>query len=169
MGAGWTALDIMVLLAIGVGAAFGLMRGFLVEVFSLIAWAAGILAVKMFQAPVAVALARPIGTEGGASVLALALVFGIAFLGVRFAGRSLGQRARSSVLGPVDRALGLGFGALKGLLAATLAFLVMSLVFDTLNGRSAPRPGWMTRSRTYDLMRASSTALVDAVDAQRKR
>ena len=169
MAAALTALDIVVLLSVGTGAAFGLVRGFLVEVFSLVAWAAGILAIRSFHAPVAAALSRPVGTFGGASVLALALVFGVTFLAVRLVGRSLSQGVRSTALGPFDRVLGLGFGAVKGLLAATLSFLAMSLVFDTLNGASAPRPAWMAESRTYDLLRASSAMLVTAVDSARKR
>lgn len=169
MGSGWTALDIMVLLSLGVAAVFGTMRGFLVEAFSLGAWIAGIFAVRFFHAPVAAALVKPVGTESGAALLALAIVFGAVYIGVRFAGRSLGQSARQSVLGPVDRVLGLGFGLLKGLLIATLAFLLMSLVFDILNGATAPRPLWMTQSHSYPLLRASSATLVDAVEASRKR
>ena len=169
MGNGWTALDIMVLLSVTVGAGFGLLRGFVVEAFSLIAWVAAIAAVRAFQAPVAAALAGTVGTEGGAALLAVALVFSVVFLSVRVVGQNLGRSARSSLLGPIDRVLGLGFGALKGLIAATLAFLGMTLLFDTLNGTSAPRPAWMTGSRSYELLRASSAALVSTVDAARKR
>jgi membrane protein required for colicin V production len=166
---GLTALDVMVLLSVGVSAAFGGLRGFVSEVFSLAAWFAGFVAVKLFQEPAAAFLVGPVGTWGGANVMSVALVFGIAFLAVRVIGNALGQRTRKSLLGPVDRVLGVGFGALKGLLAATLAFLLMTLVFDTINGAKAPRPEWMTKSRTYELLRASSVALVDAVEAGRGR
>ena len=167
MTGGLTALDIMVLLSLGTGAVLGLMRGFLVEAFSLAAWVAGIAAVKIFHAPVAALLAIPVGTSGGASVLAVAILFGVTFLIVRSLGGSMGRRARSSVLGPVDRLLGLGFGTLKGLLAATLAFLMMTLVYDTVHGGASPRPDWMTQSRSFDLLRASSAALVDFVQRRR--
>ena len=169
MTTGLTALDITALLCIGIGAVFGLMRGFLTEVFLLVAWVAGIAAVKLFHAPVAGWLEGPIGTVGGAQVLALALLFGGTLLAVRFAGRGLGRRAKASVLGPVDRILGLGFGALKGLLAITIGFLLITLVLDTVRGGSAPRPEWMTKSRSYDLLRASSAAVSQFVDDRRKR
>jgi membrane protein required for colicin V production len=166
---GLTGLDMMVLLSLGVGAVFGVMRGFVSEVFSLGAWIAAIAAVRLFHAPVAVLLAVPVGNVGGASVLALALVFGSCFLVVRLVGASLGRRTRASVLGPVDRALGLGFGVLKGLLATTLVFLLMTLAFDTINGGRAPRPDWMTKSHSYTLLRASSAALVEAVESRRSK
>jgi membrane protein required for colicin V production len=101
-------------------------------------------------------------------VLAVVLVFGLTFMTIRLIGNRLGRSTRNSVLGPFDRVLGLGFGMVKGLIAATIAFLLMSQVYDVLYGRDALRPGWMTASRTYDLLRASSAALVSAVEAGRK-
>ena len=41
------------------------------------------------------------------------------------------------MLGPVDRALGFGFGALKGLIFASLLFLLLVLVIDTFGGGPA--------------------------------
>ena len=169
MGAAFTSLDMMVLVSLAVAGMFGAVRGFVAEIFSLAAWIAAVIAVKMFHGNATDLLAARVGTQGGASILAIALVFGLVFLVVRLIGNRIGKSARDSVLGPVDRALGLGFGMLKGLLAATLAFLLMSQVFEVMNGRKADRPEWMTASRTYDLLRASSTALVSAVEAGRDR
>lgn len=162
-----TALDILVLLTVGLGGVLGFSRGFVSEVVSLAAWVLGIVAVKLLHTPVSIVLEPMVGTTSGAAVLAFALVFGVTFLAVRLAGGALSKTTRASLLGPFDRVLGLGFGALKGLIAATLVFLFMSLAFDTLNGRSAKRPVWMSDSRTYPLLRASSEALVDFVAKRR--
>ena len=59
------------------------------------------------------------------------------------------------MLGPFDRTLGGGFGALKGLLGATLFFLLANLATDMVYGPQADRPQWMTKSRTYPLLNAS--------------
>jgi len=162
-----TGLDIAVILVVGIAGVLGLMRGFVSEAMSLAAWIVAIFAVKIAHAPAAAILLGPVGTETGASVLAFALVFGITFLAVRMIGKSMGKATRASLLGPFDRVLGLGFGALKGLIAATLAFLFMTLVYDTVFGASSARPEWMTTSRTYPLLRASSDALVDFVEKRR--
>lgn len=164
-----TALDMMVLLSLGVGGAFGVMRGFTQEVFLLAAWVAGITAVKILYEPVTVMLTGPVGSAGGAAVLSTVLCFGAAFVATRLVGRSLGGAARQSILGPIDRVLGFGFGALKGLLIATVVFLLMTLVYDFFHGSSAPRPEWMTTSRTYTLLRASGEAVIGAVEAGRAR
>jgi membrane protein required for colicin V production len=162
-----TALDILVLLTVGLGAAFGFSRGFVSETVSLAAWILAILAVKALHTPVSALLVAPVGTESGAAVLGFALIFGLTFLAVKMIGKALGNTTKGSILGPFDRLLGLAFGALKGLIAATLVFLFVSLIFDTFHGGSAPRPGWMTESRTYPLLRASSESFVDFIEKRR--
>jgi membrane protein required for colicin V production len=162
---GLTALDIVVLLLVAAGALFGWLRGFVCEVLSLLAWFLAIVALRYLYEPVHDLLVRPIGT--GASVVAFVLVFGLVFLGGKLASRRLGSRVRQSVVGPVDRVLGAGFGALKGLIGATLLFLGVNLVYDTIWGRAAIRPEWLAQSRTYPLLKSSGATFVDLVEARR--
>jgi membrane protein required for colicin V production len=105
-----TALDIIVLILVGGVGVRGLMRGFVAEAMSLVAWIAAIAAVKLLHAPVAEALAKPVGTEGGAAVLAFAVIFGLTFLAGRMVANRMGSASRSSALGGFDRLLGFGFG-----------------------------------------------------------
>jgi membrane protein required for colicin V production len=103
-----------------------------------------------------------------AAVLAFAILFIPSFLIVKLFARSLGKKTRRhSMLGPFDRVLGGGFGALKGLLGATLFFLLANLATDMVYGPKADRPLWMTKSRTYPLLNASGRAIVDWVEARR--
>lgn len=162
-----TALDIFTLLLVGGAGFFGFTRGFVAEALSLVAWVAAIAAVKLFHAPVAAMLTDPVGNSGGAAMLAFALVFGVTFLAGKLAAQHLGGATRRSALGGVDRMLGLGFGALKGLIGATLVFLLASLVYDTVYGGGSERPDWMVESRSYPLLHATSGALVDFVEQRR--
>ncbi len=164
-----TALDIIVLLLMGGGLVFGFMRGFIFEILSLVAWVAAIVALKALHDPVTAVLEPMVGTRPGAAVLSFALVFGIVFILGKLAARRMGGGIRSSVVGPIDRILGSGFGALKGLIGATLLYLAANLVYDTLYGRTAERPEWMATSRTYPLLHASGRAIVDFVEARRGR
>jgi membrane protein required for colicin V production len=163
-----TALDIMVLLAVGGAAMLGAWRGFVTEVLSLFAWVAIVAALKLFHIPVARALTGTVGTASGAAVLAFALIAGITYFGGKLTARAIGKRTRASVLGSVDRALGFGFGALKGLILASLAFLLVALLVDTVGGGPARRPAWMTASRTYPLLNATSAGIADFVDRRRR-
>jgi membrane protein required for colicin V production len=162
-----TALDIIVFFMLGSGAVFGALRGFVQETLSMIAWVLIILAVRMLHAPATAALAEAVGSDSGAAVLAfLALVIVIFALG-KWIAKSIGARSRKSVLGPIDRVLGFGFGMVKGLIIATLIFLLLVMAFDLIYGADEERPEWMTSSRTYPLLNASGDALSEFVREQR--
>jgi membrane protein required for colicin V production len=165
---GLTALDMLVLIAVVGAAIMGLVRGFVTEVLSLFAWVAITAALKLFHIAFAAALVKVVGTASGAAVLAFALIVAVTYFGGRWVARSIGARIKGSVLGPVDRALGFGFGALKGLILASLAFLLVTLVVDTARGGPAQRPEWMVRSRTYPLLNATSAGIADFVDRRRR-
>jgi membrane protein required for colicin V production len=162
-----TALDIIVLFLLLGGLVLGGLKGFVHEMLTLGAWVVAIAALKILHTPVTEALQGPVGSWSGAAVLAFLLVFGIVFiLGKIVAGR-IGGATKRSVIGPLDRVLGAGFGMLKGLILATLLYLGANLVFDVWAGRSAPRPEWMANSRTYPLLNASGSAIVDFVEWRR--
>jgi membrane protein required for colicin V production len=162
-----SALDIFVILALGGGALVGFVRGFVHELLSLFAWVAAVAMLKLFHGQLHEGLMPVVGTSAGAAVLAFALLFLPAFILVKLLARRLGKRSRASLLGPIDRVLGSGFGLLKGLLAATLFFLLANLATDMVYGPEAKRPDWMTASRTYPLLNASGRGIVDWVEARR--
>ncbi len=165
---GLTALDIVVLLGVAITAGLGAMRGFVTEVLSLFTWVIVVFALKLLHVPMTQALAGIVGTHSGAAVLAFVLIAGAGWLGGRMIAKGIGSRTRQSILGPLDRAMGLGFGALKGLIFASLAFLLLVLVSDTVWGGPSNRPLWLTKSRTYPLLNATSTYIGEIV-ARRRR
>lgn len=160
--------DIAVLIAVGGSALLGLKRGFVTEVLALFAWVAIVFALKIAHLPLSKMLTGTIGTSSGAAVLAFALLAGGTYFLGRLVANAIGGRVRSSVLGPVDRALGFGFGALKGLILASLAFLLIVLVLDTIGGGPTRRPLWLKEARTYPLLNATSAGIADFVDRRRR-
>lgn len=162
-----TALDVVALVLLGGGAVFGALRGFVHEALSLIAWVLAVMAVKFFHTPVMNALAGPVGSASGAAVAAVVVLFGGTFIVGRLLASALGKRTRQSVLGPVDRVLGFGFGFVKGLILAALLFLLATLVIDTVRGGPANRPEWVRQARTYSLLNATSRAMVDYMNKRR--
>jgi membrane protein required for colicin V production len=164
-----TALDVFVFLLLIGGAAIGFVRGFVHEVISLFAWVVGIAMLKLFHTQLWHGLTGTVtDSSSAAAVLAFAILFLPSFVLVKLVARSIGGRTRRSpVLGPFDRVLGGGFGALKGLLGATLFFLLANLATDMVYGPTAERPEWMRKSTTYPLLNASGRAIVDWVEARR--
>lgn len=163
-----TALDIIVLFLIGAGAVFGFMRGFIQESLSLIAWLLIIAAIRIVHAPLADVLAGPVGTEAGAAVLAFLAIVVVTYALGRMLSKKIGEKSRKSVLGPIDRVLGFGFGAVKGLIGATLIFLFLVMAYETAFGGKTKRPEWMTSSRTYPLLNASGDALSTFIRERQK-
>ncbi|WP_419815752.1 CvpA family protein [Glacieibacterium sp.] len=163
----FTAFDIVVLLLIGLGGLAGLSRGFVTEVLSLLGWVAAFFAVRLLFPAGKLIAAKFTGTEAGGAVLAFAVIFIVTFVIFRTIAGSLGARTRNSVVGPLDRILGLGFGAFKGLLGAAVLFLLGTLVYDVLDP-GEPRPEWLRAARTGPLVEVTSKAMVDFVEQRRK-
>ena len=161
-----SGFDFIVLLLLGAGAVFGFLRGFVQEVLSLAAWVVTLIVINFLHAPATILLSGYFDSPVSASIIAFLLLVIIPYFTVKLLAKKVGSASRSSVLGPVDRVLGFGFGALKGLIIAVLAYSVLILGYDTVWGPSG-RPAWITDARTYAFIDASSDSLVDVIQERR--
>jgi membrane protein required for colicin V production len=163
----FTAFDIIILLLVCGTALLGVFRGFVTEILSLMAWVAAVIVLRLFFTPASALLGSLTGTATGGAILAFVLVFVVTFFAFRWVAREFGKRTRASVIGPIDRALGFGFGAAKGLIVASLIFLLINLFFDLVWGAAEPKPDWLRTSRTYPVLMVSSKAVADYIDERR--
>lgn len=162
-----TSFDFIVLILVALAALGGLARGFVGEVVSLMAWVAGIAAVRFFHAQAKALFLPYVTSEASAAILAFAALFILAFLAVRIIGGGISRSTKASLIGPVDRVLGLGFGAAKGVIAASLLFLLANLGFETLDP-GLPPPPWLSKSRAAPTLAMVSKAMVDFVEERRR-
>lgn len=163
-----TGFDFIVLFIVGVAAVGGFLRGFVQEVLSLATWILALFAIKNLHAPLYTGIAPYVPTETGAAIIAFVLLLLIPYAGMKLIeGRAI-EGARKSLLGPIDRVLGFGFGAIKGAIIAILAFSVLVLGYDQVWGYQG-RPNWITTARTYPAINASSEALVDLIKQRRAK
>jgi membrane protein required for colicin V production len=162
-----TGFDIAILVLVGLGAITGFMRGLVQEVFALAAWVLALVAIRNLHTPLTAALLDIVGTESGAAVLAFSLLMLIPYAIVKLLSNRLGEASRNSVLGPIDRLLGFGFGAIKGMIIAVMAFSVLALGYDTIWGAGG-RPTWITQARAYPFVNAASEELVKLIAERRK-
>lgn len=163
-----TGLDIVVLIVIGGASLLGAWRGFVTEVLALMAWGMVVVVIMFFHTPLTAMLAGFIGTPQGSAVLAFGILAGSTYAVGRLIANFVGGYSRQSFLGPIDRALGFGFGALKGLVLLSVGFLLVTLLSDLSSGGAAKRPEWMTKSRSYPLLNNTSAGIADVVDRRRK-
>jgi membrane protein required for colicin V production len=161
-----TVFDIIALLVVGVAAIGGFMRGFVQEVLSLAAWILAVFAIRYLHTDLTAFIDGYIGTPTSAAILAFALLLLIPYAAMKLIAGRLGQASRNSVIGPIDRALGFGFGTVKGVVIVVIAFSLLVLGSDTLWG-SDGRPQWITQARTYPFVNAGSEAMVQLNDMRR--
>ncbi|WP_298466466.1 CvpA family protein [uncultured Erythrobacter sp.] len=161
-----TGFDIIVLIIVGVAAIGGFMRGLVQEVLSLAAWILAAFAIYYLHSPLTDALRELYDADPATSILAFALLLLIPYAAMKVIASNVGEASRNSILGPIDRVLGFGFGAVKGALIVIFAFSVLVLGFDTVWGYKG-RPTWITTARTYPAADAFSRQLVSLISERR--
>ena len=161
-----TVFDILVLIVVGVAAVGGFMRGFVQEILSIAAWILAVFAIHYLHTPLTEALRNVYDAEPATSLLGLVLLLLIPYAGMKLIAGRFGNASGASILGPIDRVLGFGFGALKGALIVVVGFAVIVLGYDTAWGYKG-RPDWITQARTYPIVNASVNEMVQMIAERR--
>jgi len=161
-----TGFDIIVLIIVGVAAIGGLMRGLVQEVLSLAAWILAAFSVYYLHTPLTQALSEYLDGETITAILAFTLLLLIPYAAMKVIANNVGEASRNSIIGPIDRLLGFGFGAVKGALIAVFAFSILVLGFDTVWGPQG-RPDWISQARSYQAADAFSRELVQMLAKRR--
>ena len=162
-----TGFDITVLFIVGVAAIGGFLRGFVQEILSLASWVAAIFAIHFLHTDLTALVLDFIGSPSGAAVFAFCLLLLIPYFAMKLIARWAGRKARASILGPIDRVLGFGFGTVKGVIVVVMAFSLLALAYDTAWGPTG-RPEWMITSRTYPFVNASADQMVQLIEERRR-
>lgn len=160
--------DIIVLAIVGVAAIGGFARGIVQEVLSLASWILALFAIHYLHTPFYELLRDYMGPGTAVAVLAFAILLLVPYAAMKLIAGRVGEASRNSILGPIDRVLGFGFGAIKGTLIVVLGFSLLVLGYDTVWG-VAGRPAWMTTARTYPVINASADSLVQMIEDRRAR
>ena len=158
MNLSFSFVDVLIVLTIIVSAGYAAWRGFLSETLSIFAWAAAAFATLYFG-PWVVPLARGlISTYWLASLVAYAGVFLAVFIPLSFISYRFSESVKHSPIGPLDRALGIAFGVVRGLVVIGLAYLAFTYFVPI-----PQQPRWLTEARFLPLMQSSAQVLLSLV------
>jgi membrane protein required for colicin V production len=151
-----TQFDIFAGLIILVSALIGFMRGATREVVTALAFIAAV-AIAVLLLRYTGPMTRHIVHTGWAAVMvALVIVFLIAYIALRLLGGRLAKGVQQAQgLGALDRSIGVGIGLVRALVVLG----VFSLVYTTATPQ-ARRPQWIEHSALYPLSAESGKVLM---------
>lgn len=155
-----TAVDYVVIGIILVSALFAMFRGLVHETFAIADWLiAGYGAARL--TPLLVPLAQPYIPIVWLQWAAVGIgTFLAIFIPLSLASRRLAQSVKKSRIGAVDRALGFLFGAGRGLVIVSLAYLAFASLVPERD-----HPDVLVKSRLYPVIRDTSHVLRSLVPA----
>ncbi len=122
----WVDAVVLVVLAVSAGVAF--FRGLVREVLSVGAWVGAVLLALALEPATARIAAQWVEPPWLAAAVAIGVVFLLVLLVLKVLIHWLAGRVQRSMLGGVDRALGLLFGLARGAVIVVLAYIVAGLV-----------------------------------------
>jgi membrane protein required for colicin V production len=121
--------DYIVIGVVLLSALFALMRGFVRELFSLIAWVGAYFVGITFFKPALPFVHRYIKNDQVAEWAAMAVVFTIALIFLLLLGFFVSGFIKGRVLTTIDRSLGFLYGLARGALVISLVYLGATLIF----------------------------------------
>jgi membrane protein required for colicin V production len=153
-----TFIDCLIVLIIVVSAGYAAWRGFLWETLTIFAWVAAALACLYFG-PYIIPLTRSLVQQDWlASLLAYAAVFLAVFIPLAFMTARFSTSVKHSPIGPLDRAAGVAFGIVRGLVIVGLAYLAFTYFVPIRN-----QPHWVTEARLMPMVQSAADVLLSVV------
>ena len=150
-----TAIDVLVIGVVVISAAFAMVRGLIHETFAIIEWVAGSYVALRFTPvfrPLVSGFIHPPWLEWAAVFVG---TFLIVFIPLSIMSHRLSEIVRKSDIGPVDRTLGLVFGAARGLVIVGLAYLAFGALVPEQD-----RPETLTKARLFPLIANTGDVLL---------
>lgn len=149
-----TPVDYVAIAIILISALFATFRGLVQETFSIVDWLiAGYASLRL--SPLVLPYVRPYISLTWLQWVVVALgLFLVIFIPLSLATARLAQSVRKSHIGTVDRALGFVFGAGRGLVIVSLAYLAFASLVPARD-----HPDMLVKSRLYPVIRDTSDVL----------
>jgi uncharacterized membrane protein required for colicin V production/cell division septation protein DedD len=120
-------VDIVILIITVLSSAFGLWRGLIKEVLSLLTWIAALLVSRVYSEPLAGWMTGMIENDGIRYVSAFAILFFIVMMFGTFLNSLLSKLLSVTGLKLADRLLGAGFGVARGVIIVLVIMFIASM------------------------------------------
>lgn len=153
-----TLIDCLIVLIVVVSAGYAAWRGFLWETLTIFAWVSAAFACLYFG-PYLIPMMRGMVSQAWlASLLAYAVAFLAVFIPLAFISHRFSESVKNSPIGPLDRAAGVAFGIVRGLVIVGLAYLAFTYFVPIRN-----QPRWLTEARLLPVVQSAADVLLSVV------
>jgi len=153
-----TVIDVVVVAVVVLSAVLAMWRGIIHETFSIFEWVGGAYVALRFAPTFQPLAGSVLSPPWVAWIAAFVGTFLIVFIPLSILSHRLSELVKSSEIGPVDRALGLVFGAGRGLVIVGLGYIAFALLVPLQDD-----PPVLTQARLFPLSQNTSEVLLDLV------
>ncbi len=153
-------VDIGIVAVMVISALLAASRGFVKEVLAVGAWIAAALA-ALFLFPSMKDFTRDlVSREILADGITIGVIFVVTLVVVSLISQPISERVRESNMGSADRALGFGFGLVRGALIVAIGYLLVTWVAPVND-----QPDWLRDAKLIPLVEQAGQWLLELVPA----
>ena len=156
------AVDFLIIGVLLVSASLSLIRGFTKEVLSITGWVVSGYAAIFLGPSLKPVLANYVTIDWVVSGGAMLIVFLITLIVFSIGGAQIAGQLKGSSLGPLDRSLGVIFGAARGFFIVSMAYLGVSAVIPEKD-----HPQFIADAKLRPMLQTGSKAVVAVVPLDR--
>jgi len=154
-------IDCLIVLVVVVSAGYACWRGFIWETLTIFSWAAASICCLYFG-PYIIPLTKSLVGEGWLAILlGYASVFMAIFIPFAFISHRFSETVKNSPIGPLDRAAGVAFGVVRGLVILGLAYMAFTYFVPIRN-----HPSWLAEARLLPIIQSTADIMLTAVPNQ---
>lgn len=156
------ALDFVIIAVLLISASLSLIRGFTKEVLSITGWVVSSYAAIFLGPSLKPVLANYTDISWVVTGGAMLIVFLIVLIVFSIGGSMIASQLKGSSLGPLDRSLGIIFGAARGAFIVCMAYLGISAVIP-----EGDHPDFIADAKLRPMLQTGSAAVVAIVPLDR--
>lgn len=152
-------VDFVILAVLGLSGFFAAYRGFVNELLSILGWGLAAIITAVLFGTIRGTVRELVDPDWFADIVGFVGLFLAVIIPISFVAYRVGEAARQSSIGPLDRSLGFVYGVVRGLVIAALAFII----FDML---SPKKPDWITNAKLIPIVERSGDVLTSLVNSK---
>ena len=151
-------VDLGILAILGVSGLLAASRGFVKEILAVGAWIAAAAAALLLFPSVKEFTRDLVSREIIADGITIGVIFLVTLAVVSLISQPISARVRESNMGTTDRALGFGFGLVRGALIVAIGYVLMTWVAPV-----SDQPDWLREAKLMPLVEQAGDWLLELV------